>query len=122
MSWSRVQGHEHLIAAFRHVVQRRRLAHAYLFSGPAGVGKRLFAQELAKALLCENPGKSAGELEACDHCAACALVDANTHPDLFTLARPEEKNEMPMLLVQELCAGFGLKSARGHGKVAVLDD
>jgi DNA polymerase-3 subunit delta' len=122
MSWTRLQGHEHLIDAFRQAVQRRRLAHAYLFCGLPGVGKWLFAQELAKAILCEGQGKSPGTLEACDQCAACALVDANTHPDFFTLSRPEEKNEMPMGLVQELCAGFSLKSARGHGKVAILDD
>src|SRR4029077_6663462 len=72
--------------------------------------------------LCEGPAKPAGSLEACDQCPACTLVDVNTHPDFFTLNRPEEKNEMPMELVQELCAGFSLKSARGHGKVAVLDD
>jgi DNA polymerase-3 subunit delta' len=122
VSWTCIQGHEHLIEAFRRVVRRGRLAHAYLFCGLAGVGKRLFAQELAKALLCEGQGKAAGALEACDQCAACALVDADTHPDFFTVSRPEDKNEMPMLLVQELCAGFSLKSARGHGKVAILDD
>jgi DNA polymerase-3 subunit delta' len=121
MSWARLQGHQHLIEAFRHVVERRRLAHAYLFLGPTGVGKRLFAQELAKALLCEG-GSPDDALAACDRCAACALVDANTHPDFFTVERPEEKNEMPIELVQELCAGFALKSARGRGKVAILDD
>jgi DNA polymerase-3 subunit delta' len=122
MSWAHVKGHEHLIASFRHVVERGRLAHAYLFSGPTGVGKRLFAQELAKALLCEAPGKPADALEACDHCPACALVDANTHPDLFTVQRPEDMNVVPIEVMQQLCAGFSMKSARGHGKVAILDD
>jgi DNA polymerase-3 subunit delta' len=122
VSWARLQGHEHLIEGFRQVVLRRRLAHAYMFCGSVGVGKRLFAQELAKALLCENPGRPTEALEACDQCPACALVDANTHPDFFTVSRPEDKNEMPIELVQELCAGFSLKSARGHGKVAILDD
>src|SRR5207245_5359792 len=71
-------------------------------------------------LLCEGQVKP--DLQACDDCAACRLVDADTHPDFFTLQRPEDKNEMPIGLVQELCAGFSLKSARGHGKVAILDD
>ncbi len=122
MSWSRIVGHQHQIDAFRRVVQRRRLAHAYLFAGPAGVGKRLFAQELAKAILCEAQGRPADTLEACDHCPACIQVDAGTHPDLFTLQMPEESNEVPIDLVQSLCAGFSMKSARGHGKVAILDD
>src|SRR5438874_3092519 len=68
VSWQRVRGHEAQIRAFERVVQRGRLAHAYLFTGPPGIGKRLFAEELAKALLCESP--AAKRLEACDHCAA----------------------------------------------------
>jgi DNA polymerase-3 subunit delta' len=100
--------------------QRGRLAHAYLFAGQPGIGKRLFAGELAKALLCESA--PAGRLEACDQCVACTLVEAGTHPDLFTVGRPEESNEIPIEMMRELCRGFGLKSARGRGKVAILDD
>jgi DNA polymerase-3 subunit delta' len=120
MAWQHIRGHENLVQAFDHVVQRGRLAHAYLFTGPAGVGKRLFAQELAKALLCENP--PGPRLEACDRCAACAQVEAGTHPDFFAAGRPEESLEVPIDVVRELCQSFALKSARGRGKVAILDD
>ena len=101
MSWQRVRGHDALIAAFDRAVRRGRLAHAYLFAGPPGVGKRLFALELAKAILCENPpphptlspsggeGRVRGKLEACDRCAACSQVEAGTHPDFFATGRPE---------------------------------
>ena len=54
MSWKRVRGHDAWVQAFDHAVRRGRLAHAYLFIGPPGVGKRLFAQELAKALLAHD--------------------------------------------------------------------
>src|SRR5262245_7592648 len=120
MSWSQILGHADRIESFRQIVARNRLAHAYLFVGPPGVGKRRFAQELAKALLCEAP--RASSLDACDKCAACLLVDAGTHPDLFAVSRPEEKNEMPIDVMKELCRGFSLKSARGHGKIGILDD
>jgi DNA polymerase-3 subunit delta' len=120
MSWSQILGHEERIASFRQIVARRRLAHAYLFVGPAGVGKRRFALELAKALLCEAPGKSA--LDACDQCAACLLVDAGTHPDLFQVSRPEDKNEMPIDVMTDFCRNFSLKPARGHAKIGIIDD
>src|SRR5439155_24893285 len=120
MGWQRVRGHDAVVGRFTQTWQRGRLAHGYLFAGPPGVGKRLFAGELAKALLCEAP--PAGRLEACDQCVACTLVDASTHPDLFTVGRPEESNEIPIEIMRELCRGFGLKSARGRGKVAILDD
>jgi DNA polymerase-3 subunit delta' len=121
MSWSAIRGHDRLIASFTRAVARGRLAHAYLFVGPPGVGKTLFARELARALLCEAPPAGA-VLDACDRCESCIFVGAGTHPDLFTVRRPEEKNEFPIELMEELCRSFTLKSARGHGKVAILED
>lgn len=120
MSWQHIKGHEAVVELFARAIERGRLAHAYLFTGPPGVGKRLFAGELAKALLCENcpPRK----LEACDRCADCIQAAAGTHPDFFAVGRPEESLELPIDLIRELCRSFALKSARGRGKVAILDD
>lgn len=120
MAWNDVRGHDELVAAFGRAVARGRLAHAYLFVGPPGVGKRLFARQLAKTLLCESP--PAGRWDSCDVCPSCALVDAGTHPDLFAVARPEDKLEMPIEVIRELCNGLSLKPARGGRKIAVLDD
>jgi DNA polymerase III subunit delta' len=121
MSWSRIRGHEHLIDAFTRAVARKRLAHAFLFVGPRGVGKGLFARELARALLCEAPPAHT-ILTACDRCDSCLLVSAGTHPDLFCVQRPDDKNEFPIDLMRELCAGFSLKTARGHGKIGIVED
>lgn len=119
MAWSRILGQQRQIDAFRRIVTRSRLAHAYLFVGPAGIGKLMFARELAKALLCEGNN---GNLEACDQCASCHLVDAGTHPDLFMVGRPEDKNEVPVSVMTELCRNFALTTARGKGKIGILDD
>src|SRR5436305_11719986 len=94
LGWQRVRGHEALVEGFRRVVRRGRLAHAYLFTGPPGVGKRLFAVELAKALLCEGP--TAEEVQACDVCPACVQVEAGTHPDFYPAERPAEAHEFPI--------------------------
>ena len=63
MAFSRILGQEQAVCVFTRVLTRGRLAHAYLFVGPPGVGKATFARELAKAVLCEDP-----QPDACDAC------------------------------------------------------
>ena len=100
--------------------KRGRMAHAYFFAGPPGIGKRLFATELARALLCENA--SASHLEACDRCAACVQVGAGTHPDFFVVSRPPDTAGMPIEAIRELSRNLALKPARGRSKIAIVDD
>ncbi|GAC1307020.1 MAG: hypothetical protein NVSMB21_10470 [Vulcanimicrobiaceae bacterium] len=56
-----------------------RLAHGYLFTGIAGVGKKTFARRLAQSLICETP--KATLLGYCEICPGCKLFVAGTHPD-----------------------------------------
>ena len=65
--------------AFFATLDPARLAHGYLFTGPAGVGKKTFGRRLAQSLLCETP--KATLLGYCAHCTACTLFAARTHPD-----------------------------------------
>jgi DNA polymerase III subunit delta' len=119
MAWTDVRGHDdarqHLLAA----VRRGRLGHAYLFVGPDGVGKRRFAVEFAKAVLCDRPP---AEFTACDRCPACAQVTAETHPDFATFARPEDRQEFVVEVAQQVVAGLALRPARGPGRVCVIED
>jgi DNA polymerase-3 subunit delta' len=57
------------------------LSHGYLFTGPAGVGKKTFAARLGQSLLCVTP--KAGLLGYCGHCTGCTRVVAGTHPDFY---------------------------------------
>lgn len=119
MNWARVRGHDGIVRSFDSAWRKGRLGHAYLFVGPAGVGKYTLARELARALLCETTAKS---LTACGRCGSCALADAGSHPDLILTARPEDKVDLPIELVRELIEHLSLKPARGGRKVAILDD
>jgi DNA polymerase-3 subunit delta' len=119
MSWDRVRGHDAARQSFQTAFALGRLGQAYLFAGPDGVGKRLFARELAKALLCERPP---APLAACDRCPACAQVEAGTHPDVFTLRTPEGKHELPVAEMREFCKRLAQKATRGARKIGIVED
>jgi len=119
MGWERIRGHDANVAKLQSAFARGRLAHAYLFVGPDGIGKRLFAEELTKAILCEHPPAA---LVACDRCPSCAQVSAKSHPDVTMAAKPDDKLELPVEVVRSFCMQLGLKPSRGSRKVAILED
>ncbi len=94
-----------------------RMAHGLLLTGPGGVGKRDFANAFARSLLCRTP--SADHL-ACGRCDACLLINAGTHPDLLTLSPPEDKTQILIDQVRELCRSLVLRSHAGGYKIAIL--
>ncbi len=63
---------------------RESIAHAYLFAGPPGVGKKTFARRLAQSLLCEAPKREVlGYDGTCNSCRLFASVEAARHPDFL---------------------------------------
>jgi DNA polymerase-3 subunit delta' len=89
MAWNSVIGQERVKDLLRRTLERRQLAHAYLFYGLRGVGKQAMAIEFAKAVLCEK-----GKEEACGECANCKKAQALRHPDLsIVVPLPVGKNE-----------------------------
>lgn len=128
MSWTGLLNHDSIIDRFRRSMANNRLASTYLFVGPPGVGKRMFALRLAQALLCEHPK---GELDACDLCSACLQVKSETHPDLILVSKPTDKAFIPVELFigeaehrrqEGLIHDIGLKPFRGGRKIAIIDD
>ena len=137
MGWDGIVGHDGLKTQFQRGLSRGRLSGTFLFVGPGGIGKRTFAREIAKALLCEGEGASspgAGttpRTAACDDCAACRLVAADNHPDLLTVQRIPNKNRLLLeqFIGEEgkrgrsgLCYEISLKPFRGTRKIAIIDD
>jgi DNA polymerase-3 subunit delta' len=78
MSFTEIIGHDKQIQHLRNAMRNRRLAHAYLFLGKEGIGKKLVALNLAKALNCLR-----GDQEPCDECQSCLKVNHLHHPDVL---------------------------------------
>jgi DNA polymerase-3 subunit delta' len=120
VSWQSVRGHDRVADLLRGSLRQGRFPHALLFVGAHGIGKRAFARKLAQALLCE--ARAPELLDPCGICPGCVQVEGGTHPDSIEVGRPEDKHELPISVIRELCDQFALKPARGMRKVAIVDD
>jgi DNA polymerase-3 subunit delta' len=102
-----------------------RVAPAYIFLGPSGVGKSLTALNFAKALNCLVPGPDKernGELvEPCDECASCRKIASSNHPDVFFLGPLEGKASISIDQIREVINNISLKPYEGRRKVYVID-
>ena len=76
-----IAGHQQIIQTLKNAVSCDHVVHAYLFAGPAGVGKETTAMAFARALLCTQPVDG----DACGVCRACRQVESRNHPDLYTV-------------------------------------
>ncbi|HVU89357.1 MAG TPA: DNA polymerase III subunit delta' [Pirellulales bacterium] len=129
MAWQGLEGHDDVVERFRASLARGRLAHTFLFVGPAGIGKRSFALRLAAALLCQR--RPAAALDPCGQCPSCLQIAAGTHPDLLMVSKPADKSFIPLELFigpkekrmqQGLCHDISLKPFMGGRRVAIIDD
>jgi DNA polymerase-3 subunit delta' len=118
--WANVLGHDGVVEELRQAAAHRRFPHALLFIGPEGVGKRTFALALAQALLCER--SSEASLEPCGECPSCHQVTAGTHPDVLMVAKPEDRQDLPIKVIRDLCLDLGMKPMHGSRRLAIVDD
>ncbi|MBV9959359.1 MAG: DNA polymerase III subunit delta' [Acidobacteria bacterium] len=86
--FDRLAGNERVKESLRRLLAARRVPGALLFVGEEGVGKKLFALELAKALNCRTP---VAEVEACDTCSSCTRIMRSTFPDYQSESDNKEK-------------------------------
>ena len=120
MPWQSLRGHDRVVESLRRAARQGRLPHALLFVGPEGIGKHTFALRLAQALLCERVPEA--DLDPCGICPGCLQVMAGTHPDVLRVSRPEDRQELPIRVIRDLCIDLGLKPMSGKRKVAIVDD
>jgi len=120
MPWGSIRGHDQVVETLRAVMHSGRVPHALIFAGPEGIGKNAFATRLAQALLCTRSPEH--RLEPCGQCPSCLQVQAGSHPDLLRVAKPEDRSELPIQAMRELCRDLGLKPMSGHRRIAIIED
>jgi DNA polymerase-3 subunit delta' len=115
MPFRDIIGHDRPVGILQRAMMNDALAHAYLFSGEPGIGKRMTAVALAAALNCQAPREG----DACGVCPSCRKVASGNHPDVHLMA--PEVDEIKIDQVRESQATLSLRPFEGRRKVLIVD-
>jgi DNA polymerase-3 subunit delta' len=110
-------GHQWAVDLLRAQIQRGALSHAYLFTGPSGVGRRTLALRFAQALLCpESPAPG----DPCGTCRTCRQIEAMQYPDLTVVQADKEGGVLKVEQVREVRQSLSLKPYQSRYRVALF--
>ncbi len=112
MTFDQILGHERQKDILGRALANGRLAHAYLFSGPEGIGKRLMAMALARAIVCH-------EQRGCGNCIACRKIDHQNHPDLHVLE--PDGNSIKIEQIRAFQKELNLKPLEAPRKICLIE-
>src|SRR5512134_1109278 len=115
MNFSEIVGHERPVAILKRVLANGTLAHAYLFSGDEGIGKKMTALALASAVNCLERGPDGG----CGACPSCRKVASGGHPDVHLLV--PDGGEIRIDQVRQIQEDLSLRPFEGAGKTLIVD-
>ena len=110
-----VIGQEVPVRVLKNAVKNDRVAHAYLFAGPRGVGKTTIARILAKAINCPNQKEG----EPCGKCEVCLEIDKGSFPDLIEMDAASNRGIDDIRAIREAVSYTPIK---GKFKVYIIDE
>ncbi|MCR5413963.1 MAG: DNA polymerase III subunit gamma/tau [Kiritimatiellae bacterium] len=115
MTFEDVVGQEHVVRTLRHAIEAKRIANAYLFIGPRGIGKTTLSRIFAKALNCLSPNG----VEPCGKCLNCTEIAAGRSLDVTELdAASHNKVED----VKPIIDAAPFKPAASPYKIFIIDE
>jgi DNA polymerase-3 subunit delta' len=118
-----IRGQDRAIEILRRAIAQDRVAHAYLFSGPDGAGKRTTALALACALNCEqHPGEGCPAAAGDAACVSCSKIAADLHPDVRPLERSGAAQIIAIETVRGRIAELGLPPHEGRARIILVEE
>ena len=119
LSWKNIIGHAEILEQLKKNAVTRKIPHAIIFSGVAGIGKRKIAEIFAASLLCENLTDG----EPCGVCPNCKLMKGKSHPD-FYVVEPEATKTMRNIKIEQIRSlqrQVALKPVQAERRVVIID-
>jgi DNA polymerase-3 subunit gamma/tau len=116
MTFDTVVGQSALTTTLKNAVKSEKLAHAYLFCGPRGVGKTTCARIFAKAINCQNP---TADGEACNECESCQSFNEQRSLNIFEL---DAASNNSVEHIKTLMEQTRIPPQLGRYKVFIIDE
>lgn len=118
MTWDLI-GHSWAVELLRGHIQKDSLRHAYLITGPHGIGKKTLALRLVQAIACPQAGPTA---EPCLKCPTCQRLERMEHPDLFPVLLEADSTQIKIDQIRELIHSLSLSPYEISHRFGLLFD
>jgi DNA polymerase III subunit gamma/tau len=115
-TFDEVVGQDHVAKTLKNALQTDHLAHAFLFTGPRGVGKTTCARILAKIINCENP---IDKVAACNKCSSCTSFNDNAS---FNILELDAASNNSVDNIRTLIEQVRFQPQQGKYKVFIIDE
>lgn len=116
MAFETIIGNDKVKEFLNNTIQKNNILHSYLFVGPDGIGKSIFANEFAQMILCQS-----NEKKPCHQCKSCLEMKSSNHPDFLQIT-PEEGKSIKIEQVRFLQEKIAEKPVSSTRKVYVIDE
>ncbi len=109
-----------VLTRFSRLLKSGRMAHAYLFAGPQGIGKSETALSVAKLFNCEQVA-SGQQTQACEQCSPCLRIHSGNYPDIHVLDCGDAES-IKIAQVRELIARLQMRAFEAALKICIIKD